>query len=397
VKPEKLEQLLHENECTYLDFKQTQYPFENDAVKSELLKDIIALANAETGREGFILIGAEEIRGGRAKIHGVTSHLNDHDLQQFVNSKIQRPLRFSYEVVPCDGVSLGVISVPVQDGYFFLKNDFGKLCHNIVYYRLGSSTAEKSPDDLMRRGKEIAAKDDEPQLQLEFALIKHPTAIGGSQLTKEVGTSLSVRTRYTNPVSGVELAKLCPDPKKLGFVREADYWMGFAKFLRSALLFAPVGLALKNIGGTTALDIRIVLTPTSKSKLLILGDEDYPARPLHSSKLHSGGLFASHTKFRQEDVTVTQESDEFKITWNIPKALPHFMVHSKGMFYVCAFDSGPIEFNCMMFAENLRHPLQTTLTLFVERESRDLDLGEVQKYSEALTLDDNDTGRGRVA
>jgi hypothetical protein len=129
----------------------------------------------------------------------------------------------------------------------------------------------------------------------------------------------------------------------------------------------------------------------------ILGDEDYPARPLHSSKLHSGGLFASHTKFRHEDVTVTQEADEFKIAWNIPKALPHFMVHSKGMFYVGAFESGPIEFNCLMFAENLRRPLQTNLTLLVEKESRDLDLGEVQKFSEEFTLDDNSTGRGRVA
>jgi hypothetical protein len=50
-----------------------------------------------------------------------------------------------------------------------------------------------------------------------------------------------------------------------------------------------------------------------------------------------------------------------------------------------------------MFAENMHRPLQTTLTLFVEKESKDLTLEEVQKFSEDLTLDDNMTGRGRVA
>jgi hypothetical protein len=259
VNAELLEKLLNESECTYLDFKQAQYPFVNasDEAKSELLKDILALANADKSGAGYILIGVVENRGSRSKILGITNHLNDHELQQFVASKINRPLKFSYEAVPCDGVSIGVLHIPVQERYFFLKNDYGKLGKNLVYYRLGSSTREATPDEIIRWGQQAAVKDSEPSFELQFALIKRPTAIGGSQLTKEVGTSLSVRTRYTDPVSGVELAKLCPDPQKLGFVREAEYWMDFAKFLRSALLFTPIGLALKNVGGTTALDVRI--------------------------------------------------------------------------------------------------------------------------------------------
>jgi hypothetical protein len=225
-----------------------------------LLKDILALANADKSGAGYILIGVVENRGSRSKILGITNHLNDHELQQFVASKINRPLKFSYEAVPCDGVSIGMLHIPVQERYFFLKNDYGKLGKNLIYYRLGSSTREATPDEIIRWGQQAAVKDSEPSFELQFALIKRPTAIGGSQLTKEVGTSLSVRTRYAAPVSGVELAKLCPDPQKMGFVREAEYWMDFAKFLRSALLFAPIGLALKNVGGATALDVRIVLT-----------------------------------------------------------------------------------------------------------------------------------------
>lgn len=129
MNPQVLERLLHENECTYLDFKKAQYPFVNDEVKSELLKDILALANADKPGDGYILIGAEEARGTRAKIHGVATHLQDHELQQFVASKTNRPLKFSYEVVPCDGVSIGVLHVPLQDRNIFSKTiteNFGR-------------------------------------------------------------------------------------------------------------------------------------------------------------------------------------------------------------------------------------------------------------------------------
>jgi hypothetical protein len=44
----QLESLLHEDESTSLDFKRDQYPFDaaTDEQKSELLKDILAFANA---------------------------------------------------------------------------------------------------------------------------------------------------------------------------------------------------------------------------------------------------------------------------------------------------------------------------------------------------------------
>jgi len=214
VKAEQLEQLLHEDECTYLDFKRAQYPFagEIDEVKSELLKDVLAFANAESGRDGFILIGAQENRGGRSRLLGFASHLNDHDLQQFVNSKTQRPIRFSYEVVPCDGVSLGVISVPSQEGYFYLKNNFGRLCRNIIYYRLGSSTAEKSPDELLRRGQETATIEDAPRLQLEFAHIKRPSLIWGSSVTEPLGTGTKVTTRCSADMTDDEISRFAAPP-----------------------------------------------------------------------------------------------------------------------------------------------------------------------------------------
>jgi hypothetical protein len=228
---ETLEKLLHECECIYLDFKRDQYPFigSDDHTKSELLKDILALANAEKPGAGYILIGVEENRGARARVQGVTAHLNDHELQQFVSAKINRPLTFSYEVVACDGVSIGIIHIPVQDRCFYLKRDYGKLRANLAYYRLGSSTREASPDELLRWGKAAAVTNAQPRLELQFAHIRRPTVVGGSQVTAEAGTTFAGRIRSTRPVAGVELAKLCPPPAQHGFTREAEYWSDFTK------------------------------------------------------------------------------------------------------------------------------------------------------------------------
>src|SRR4051812_19822651 len=84
---ETFEELLYEDESTALDFKRDQYPFsgESDEVQSELLKDILAFANSWRRTDAYILIGVEEVKGGRGNVVGLTSHLADHTLQQFVN------------------------------------------------------------------------------------------------------------------------------------------------------------------------------------------------------------------------------------------------------------------------------------------------------------------------
>lgn len=85
------ERLLHEDESTTLDFKRDQYPFSKatEAQKSELLKDILGFANAWRRTDAYILIGVEEVRGGRSRVVGVTEHLDDHSLQQFVHRRTE--------------------------------------------------------------------------------------------------------------------------------------------------------------------------------------------------------------------------------------------------------------------------------------------------------------------
>ena len=145
-----IEELLNETEGSSLDFKRDQYPFGSDDEKCELLKDILAFANPWRRETASILVGVEEIKGGRSRPIGAQRHFEDASLQQFVNSKTQRPITFSYRVESCEGVEIGVIGIPVQERPFFLRADFGRLKKDVVYIRQGSSTAMANPDEIAK-------------------------------------------------------------------------------------------------------------------------------------------------------------------------------------------------------------------------------------------------------
>ena len=129
VNAELIEHLLHEEEGVELDFKRDQYKLEKGAdndTKSELIKDILAFANAWRRSTAYILIGVDEVKGGRSRVVGVSRHLDDAKLQQFVNSKVQRPVVFAYLPVDFEGVGIGVIEIPVQERPVYLTKAFGK-------------------------------------------------------------------------------------------------------------------------------------------------------------------------------------------------------------------------------------------------------------------------------
>lgn len=177
--PNLLEELLNEEESPALDFKRDQYPFDgaDDIAKSELLKDIIAFANAWRRTEAYILIGVEEVKGGRSIPAGVASHIDDAKLQQFVNSKTNLPIAFSYRAAVIDGVQVGVIRIEVQERPFFLRKDFGKLKAGTVYIRRGSSTDTADPGEVHRMGA-ASAREEKPQFEenLKVGLRGHGAA-----------------------------------------------------------------------------------------------------------------------------------------------------------------------------------------------------------------------------
>jgi hypothetical protein len=157
-----LSQLLHEEESATLDFKRDQYPFDaaDDVAKSEVLKDILAMANAWRRDEAYILVGVDDVKGGKSTPVGVATHLDDAKLQQFVNSKTNRPIAFAYEAVAIEGAQVGVVRIDNQERPFFLNKKFGRLEAGVVYIRRGSSTDTADPAEVYRMG-EAAARDED--------------------------------------------------------------------------------------------------------------------------------------------------------------------------------------------------------------------------------------------
>ena len=172
-----LESLLHEAESTSLDFKSAQYAFENTDVgkKAELLKDILAFANSWRRTTAYILIGVEEVKGGRSNIVGVKKHLDDAILHQFVNGKTQRLVEFSYQVLHAEGTTIGVIEIPLQKRPTYLKERFGGLGPHEVFIRDGSSTRIASPEEIARMGADEVIGGT-PELSLQWADLTDHTA-----------------------------------------------------------------------------------------------------------------------------------------------------------------------------------------------------------------------------
>ena len=111
----------------------------------------------------YILIGVEEVTGGRGEVVGVEKHLEDASLHQFVNHKTNRPVVFSYSVHAIEGKRIGAIVIPIQQRPIWTEKDYGVVRANEVYVRDGSSTRPASPDEIAAMGR-----GNPPMLQVEW-------------------------------------------------------------------------------------------------------------------------------------------------------------------------------------------------------------------------------------
>ena len=118
-----MEELLNEDESSTLDFKRDQYPFNNatDEQKGELLKDVLAFANAWRRTDAYILIGVDDVKGGLSNVVGINSSFDDASIQQFINSKTNRPIVFSYEVFSFEESQVGIVCIPLHGRLLYLN------------------------------------------------------------------------------------------------------------------------------------------------------------------------------------------------------------------------------------------------------------------------------------
>jgi hypothetical protein len=255
ITSELIERLLYEEESTTLDFKQGQYPFDNasDEQKSELLKDILAFANAFRRTDAFILIGVKDVKGGKSRVTGAANQLDDAKVQQFINSKTQQPLTFVYLGFIHDGKPIGVIHIPMQKRPLYIKKNFGKVEKENVDLRRGSSTAIAKPEEVAQMGADqIITQGIEPSFNLNLHGPKTGAVIDGPVNIESTWLDVPAEQDIPDHVSNNHMLARVIHTNR-------SYYRELARFTQLRVFLHPIRIALTNESSVSAHDVRLVI------------------------------------------------------------------------------------------------------------------------------------------
>ena len=377
-----LDQLLHEEEGSALDFKRDQYPFEraDDKAKSELLKDILAFANAWRRATAYILIGVDEVKGGRSKIVGVKTHLDDAKLHQFVNYKTQRPIEFSYQPFRTEDGEIGVIEIPVQEHPIYLNKPFGNLKDNVVYKRDGSSTAIATPDEVVRMG----AKQDvgaTPQLVLEWADIKRHVVLP---------SPLTVNTLILDPRLPADTFKP-PHPSsgissfKVYHSDNPNYFKEIIEYTSLMVFLKPFGLRLHNRSEVVGKRVRFVGSVTKANTSFVFDETSQPTRPCRSNmdRPLSQKIFSHAQQFRRDpDPCVQKLPDEWEITIDFGDIRPRDEVWTTSPLLIGSC-GGVTKLEGELRGDNIPEPIPCVLEIDFDVKVRAMEKSDVEPYLNA--------------
>lgn len=351
-----MEELLNEEESATLDFKRDQYPFAGatDEQKSELLKDILAFANAWRRTDAYILIGIDEVKGGRSKVEGVTNHLNDNDLQQFVLSKANRPLTFSYEAFSFESKQVGVIKIPVQQRPFFIKKKFGRLEPNVVYIRRSSSTGIADLDEVAKMGAPISGQIlESPKLELQFANVENKILLGRDiEITSTVidYDKSQIKSRHYSPFEAT------------AYMYNKDFEIEMAKYIAVTSAVRPIGFHIKNTSSILAGNVRLEINTKREKEVTVFDEIGYPLRPRRNRM--------SIPNILNPNIRVESHRDNWRLVAQFGNIQPKASKWSNRVFYIGAMKPLKLEFEAVIYADNLPEPISVPLSINILTETK---------------------------
>ncbi|MBE7508509.1 MAG: ATP-binding protein [Planctomycetia bacterium] len=383
------ERLLYEEESTTLDFKKEQYRFvkASEDEKTELLKDILGFSNAWRRSDAYILIGVEEVRGGRANVIGIPApdQLDDHSLQQFVNNLTNRPIRFHYEAFTYEGKQVGIIRIEQQPKPLFLKRDYGPLKKNEVYVRRGSSTdptKPAGPDEIAQMGQSSAP--EAAQLLVEFAEIERDDSLGNKvawdaeYCEMPSMTSIPDLATQRQRITGlaIDLSAIHFDP--LHRIND-DYFRELANYEFATRLLRPIRVVVKNVGQIAANSVRIELTVPADIGAILIDPSDFPDPPKRHRNFPADSVMKGiRPAFRRDpgEVEIDRNDDRFRVAIDCGDLQPGRRAWSD-TFYVGKRESGELALNGQVFADNLPQPKDFALTIAVNVTQRSMSVAEL--------------------
>jgi len=261
-----IDRWLYESESDSLDFKRDQYKFIRaaNAEKSELLKDILAMINSWRRTDGFIVIGIEEKQEKPNILHGIDKHIDDAQIQQFVNSKVNRPCEFQYFTYTKEGKTLGIIRIPCQERPVFLSKDFGSLRAETVYVRRGSSTDIAKPDEVSKMGSSFGYI---PSSNIDVGF--YDRKIGDL-----IGDEIDYETTYLEIIDTIPDYSASAVPYMPSIAGNKDYYRDIIKFINFRNSYIPIELAIRNKDKKEILNIQLEFEIYASDVDIVLdGDE----------------------------------------------------------------------------------------------------------------------------
>lgn len=195
-------ELIEDNdENIFLDFKSEEYHTEN---KSELIKDVLAFANASYAAERFIIIGVSKDHTG-IKITPVEKPEDSAAIQQYIHDNITPELNVHYASYNYDGKNLMVLTIwdTNNQPYYTKKTIYrgGKpyIKENDLWIRKGSRNAFGVRDDLekifkrryVQQGLEgmidLTFPNGDHELEIEcIRNIKYPSLENKQEIQKQI-------------------------------------------------------------------------------------------------------------------------------------------------------------------------------------------------------------------
>ncbi len=153
-------ELLKRGESTSLDWKR-EFPHGMlkgrsdpywDQGRAEVLKDIIAIANAEENGSGYLVYGIEDT-GASRNVVGLSRSWDDATFQTWAENAFDPPPRFTYTEIEWDhGWKIGVFTIERSAVYpHVVKEMLGSVIHKgQVWFRRGSKNSVALRGDLER-------------------------------------------------------------------------------------------------------------------------------------------------------------------------------------------------------------------------------------------------------
>lgn len=255
--------IAHENEYTYLDFKAIQYSSDKHA---DLLKDVIAMANAPGNKDRHIILGVNYKNNNDRDIVGIDDDdfIDSTIYQQLIYANIEPKINFEYFAYNFKSNTVGIIKITdCHDKPYMMKKKYGNLKKGDTFIRVGDSQkrlTRSELDKIIESKKKFHDFSD----KVSFSFKKNETV----KLTELSYTNLA-NTKLPSDVTREKIKSII-EKKKKDNIEEGKQGLSEIQEIQSVIKNNPSFL---NPFGTRSLEEYTI--EELEEKLLTLKDDYY--------------------------------------------------------------------------------------------------------------------------